>query len=160
MALQTTPITWEGSTLFTRQELACPETGEIRLNSIFARRLRMVRIELGFPMPVTSACRSKAYNTLIRGHPRSLHVYDEPYHPIEGCAAVDVAISHLNLRQLSRLIWVAKELSFSVGLNEAKFFMHLDGRTLIGMPQKMFFYDKEPIKWARNSMAQLASTST
>ncbi|MEM8845369.1 MAG: D-Ala-D-Ala carboxypeptidase family metallohydrolase, partial [Pseudomonadota bacterium] len=103
----------------------------------FGNRLDHLRESYGKPMHLTSAARSKAYNQIIGGHPKSLHVYDAPYHNTGGCCAVDVRIH--NSIERAELVRLALQMNFSVGVN--KTFIHIDDRTLIlGMPQALFLY--------------------
>jgi hypothetical protein len=57
---------------FSRSELACPTTGEVRLAPGFGKALKQLRLKLDAPIYLTSACRSPGHNATVRGHPRSL----------------------------------------------------------------------------------------
>ena len=157
MASLNGPIISGGKTLFTREELRSPDTEIIRMDSEFVQKLALTRIALGLPMYITSACRSKSYNDEIKGHPRSSHVYDEPYRPYDGCAAIDSSIANYTIRDMSRLIHIAALHRLSVGLNLKKKFVHLDARCLVGLNTRLFFYDDEPPLWAQKPIIQLAS---
>jgi hypothetical protein len=43
---------------FSRSELACPMTDELRLATGFGEALERLRVELGAPIYLSSACRS------------------------------------------------------------------------------------------------------
>ena len=122
---------------FTDEELRSPDTLEYVLARGFAERLDTLRELYGKPMVITSAARSKEYNKSIGGHPKSLHVYDEPYHPTGGCAAVDVSIRDSADRY--NFIQCAQRMKFSVGIN--KTFIHIDDRSrLLGFAPRAFLY--------------------
>ncbi len=59
---------------FSRSELACPTTDELRLATGFGEALERLRVELDAPIYLTSACRSPTHNAKVGGHPRSLHL--------------------------------------------------------------------------------------
>ena len=126
-----------GAVLFAHDELASPDTGKVGLAAGFAGRLKDLRQAFGEPMVVTSACRSRVYNEQIGGHPRSLHVYDQPHHDVSGCAAIDVLTTDSTYR--ARLVATALDFGWSVGIGDG--FVHLDRRDLgdVG-PQVLFTY--------------------
>ncbi len=72
---------------FSRSELACPTTDQVRLAAGFGEALERLRVELNEPMHLTSACRSPLHNAKVDGHPRSLHLYD-------GCQPALRFLSH------------------------------------------------------------------
>ncbi len=122
---------------FTDAELACSGTGEYVLAEGFGDRLDAFREALGRPVYLNSAARSKKHNKAVGGHPRSLHVYDDPYHPTGGCCAVDVRCLDGDLR--AEIVKTALQLGFSCGV--AKIFVHIDDRTrLLSMPQVVYLY--------------------
>jgi hypothetical protein len=123
---------------FTHDELACPSTDEVKLGRDFGANLDALRREFGVPMRVNSCCRSKEHNESIGGHPRSLHVYDEPFHPTCGTIALDVDATIYNSGDWLRLINVAWEMGWSIGI--AKTFIHLDRRIDIGLEQIIYRY--------------------
>lgn len=123
---------------FTRGELECPCCGLLRLHPGFMDELEALRQALAEPMNPTSACRCRAHNQRIGGHPRSLHVGDEPAHAAEGSLAIDIAAPDGAYR--GRLFSMAWRLGWSVGWNAKKGFLHLDRRDLIGLPQTTFDY--------------------
>ena len=122
-----------GVTYFSESELACKATKKVRLASGFADYLMALRLDFGEPMMVTSCCRSKEHNHRIGGHPRSLHVYDEPARNIDGTCAIDVRVFNPG-----KLVHNAWELGWSIGVNRG--FIHLDRRDLVGLDQKLFGY--------------------
>ncbi|PCJ23198.1 MAG: hypothetical protein COA94_08490 [Rickettsiales bacterium] len=110
---------------FKHKELACPQTNQLILADGFAAKLLQLRIAFNQSMIITSCCRSKAYNREVGGHPRSLHVYDKPYHNTDGTCAIDIAVTNTTTKaQLMQLAW---NLGWSIGINEK--FLHLDRRT-------------------------------
>lgn len=99
----------------------------------FGKRIDALREEWGKPLAVNSCCRSAARNARVGGHPRSLHVYDKPFHPTGGTAAIDFSETSEEFRLLA---W---SLGFSLGINRS--FTHCDDRyPLLGMPQAEFRY--------------------
>lgn len=127
-----------GKILFSRDELKCPATGEVRLDSAFAEALIILRVEYGVPMRVTSCCRSAAYNRQIRGHPRSLHVWNEPYHPVTGTCAIDIAMSSGLMRR--KLVRIAIEQGWAIGVGTN--FLHLDFRRAAGLSPVLYGYGR------------------
>lgn len=122
--------------LFSHEELACKATGEVRLAAGFAEHLMGLRLAYAMPMIVNSCCRSLLHNAAEDGHPRSLHVFDLPYHDIDGTAAIDVRVVHPDARPL--LVRLALEQGWSVIARRD--FDHLDRRDLVGLPQRVFGY--------------------
>lgn len=127
-----------GREYFSVKELACKRTGVVRLHPGFRDALLHLREVYGSPMPVTSCCRSAAHNAAVGGHPKSLHVYDEPQHEGQlGTLAIDVAMPTDGPR--IELVKDALHLGWSVGISTT--FVHLDCRYLIGLaPQRLFGY--------------------
>lgn len=126
----------DGLTYFSHDELCSSDTGLVELADGFAKALLDLRLSYGMPMTVTSCCRSKQYNESIGGHPRSLHVYDEPEHNTGGTCAIDVA--RPNGENLFRLISLAVSQGWSVGLADT--FVHLDRRVDFGLTKKFYTY--------------------
>lgn len=126
----------EGRVLFSHDELADRETGEVRLHSGFADELQKLRLAFGRPMVVTSCCRSAERNARIGGHPRSLHVYDAPNHGLAGAAAIDIAAPDGPFKL--ELIRHAIALGWSVGASKS--FVHLDRRDIAGLAPALFTY--------------------
>lgn len=123
-------------TYFEHEELACPSTGEVKLAPQFPKDLLRLRESYGFPMTVTSCCRSAKHNKEIGGHPRSLHVYDEPAHGTGGTCAIDIARPEgIKLRHL---IQRALLEGWTVGIADT--FVHLDKRSYIGKKDRVYTY--------------------
>ncbi len=125
-----------GIMLFSHDELACRTTGEARLAEGFASELTRLRVAFGRAMIVTSCCRSKEHNQALGGHPRSLHVYDEPHHKVDGTAAIDIATP--DPLYYWELLSHALRLGWSVGAS--KTFLHLDRRDFAGLFPGAFGY--------------------
>lgn len=141
---------------FSSEELRCQGSGGIRLAPGFGSSLQGLRdaltlsyasdgmhpaeAESAAAMIINSACRSRSHNEAVDGHPRSLHVYDEPHHPTKGCAAVDIrAKAGKDDDYRERLISLAWERGWSVGHHPS--FIHLDMRTAYtDLPQAEFDY--------------------
>ena len=124
--------------LFTHEELMDPETGEVRLAEGFAGALARLRLAYAKPMRVTSCCRSASHNIRVGGHPHSLHVYDEPWHPLAGAAAIDIAVT--NAADAWQLVRHALLEGWSIGV--ASWGVHLDRRDFAGKPPGVFGYGK------------------
>lgn len=97
-----------------------------------------LRILFQQPMVVTSCCRSKEYNRRIRGHPRSLHVYDTPHWNTGGCMAIDIFTP--NGSYAWQLDKIAKNEGWSIGRGVD--FIHLDRRVDIGLDLSFFGYGR------------------
>lgn len=136
---------------FTRKELDCkgsrkldangnpiPGTGVICLNVQFAALLPALRVNHGGPLHPNSVCRTPAHNKAEGGHPRSLHLTENPKHPIRGCAAADIAWRQWSVEEKLRFARLAWRMGFSVGLHNG--FCHVDLRTVAGLPQGVFLY--------------------
>lgn len=135
--MQVKPAEWPWSH-FTPAEVACKSTGFILLHPGFMDALQALRAGFGRSMTVTSCCRTKAHNEKVGGHPRSLHVCDEPQHPGQkGTLAVDIAVANaVAARDLGLL---ALNTGWSVGVPRTGF-IHLDRRDLVGLPRGLFGY--------------------
>jgi len=142
--MTTSPLElWHGGArLFARHELACRATGEGKLAGGFGGLLIELRVAWDRPMKVLSCCRSKAHNDApismggVGGHLRSLHVYDQPPHGLDGCAAIDIAVADTHAAGL--LAFLAWRMGWSVGVPRG--FLHLDRRDLAGLKQALFGY--------------------
>lgn len=122
---------------FSPDEVRCKGSGMLIVSNEFMDALQLLRNELSRPMALTSACRSAEHNRKVGGHPRSLHVCDEPARSEQdGCLAVDVAIVDGNYR--GHLVATAWQLGWSVGWNKS--FVHLDRRDFVGLKQSTFDY--------------------
>lgn len=129
------PLT--GLTLFTHTELECKATHVVKLGKGFTDALVELRRMYARPMRVTSCCRSRAHNDAVGGHYRSLHVYDDPYHPTEGTVAIDLV---LEPAWLHRLVRCATTLGWSFGIRWDANIIHLDRRGDFGMSLAVFKY--------------------
>jgi hypothetical protein len=99
---------------FSHSELACPTTGQVRLASSFGEALERLRVELGDPIYLTSACRSPQHNAKVRGYPRSLHLIVNDHWGTGGTCAVDVVATDGQYR--AKLIALALDQDWSVGV--------------------------------------------
>lgn len=128
---------------FDDDELWCRHCRQFRFHPGFLDALEALRTRLGEPMRVTSGARCRAHNDSedVRGHARSLHVFDDVAYPAagqEGALAADVATPDGAYR--GRLFAAAWGLGWSVGWNSPKRFLHLDRRDRVGLPQATFDY--------------------
>ena len=110
---------------FSRSELACPTTDQVRLAAGFGEALERLRVELDAPIYLNSACRSPEHNAKVRGHPRSLHLIVNDHWGTGGTCAVDVVATDGQYR--AKLIALALDQDWSVGV--ASNFVHLDRRS-------------------------------
>ena len=123
-----------GKILFWRRELTLPDE-EMILDPHFRAALIRLRVEFDRQMTVNSCCRSWAHNQAIGGHPRSLHVYDEPFHTgAEGTMAIDMRTP--SGRYAYNLCALAMQHEWAVGMGPG--FLHLDRRTDLGMDAQLF----------------------
>ena len=122
---------------FSRSELACPTTGEVRLASGFGEALERLGVELDAPIYLNSACLSPIHNTKVGGHPRSLHLTGNGHWGTGGCCAIDAVATDGQYR--AKLIAQALDQDWSVGV--ASNFIHLDRRSrYCGVPQVLYHY--------------------
>ncbi|EKE70903.1 D-Ala-D-Ala carboxypeptidase family metallohydrolase [Oceanibaculum indicum] len=138
-------IDWSLYPSFTPAELACRDSGLLQFHPGFLASLQSLRDAFGRPMVPTSGCRSRAYNDRPRaqggvgGHPRSLHVADDPVHADKGqlgCLAVDIRTPDAAWR--GDLFACAWRMGWSVGWGRG--FLHLDRRDFIGLAKTSFDY--------------------
>ena len=115
-----------GSKYFTKEELACKKTGTFKVAKGFIKHLHELREITQIPFIVNSCCRAKVYNDEIGGHPRSLHVSDNPHHPTNGTCAIDISSNNLNITEKYTIIGTALIKGWCVGIGED--FLHLDRR--------------------------------
>lgn len=125
---------------FSRDEIASPESGIIRVPLNFLLALEALRQDFGQPMIVNSACRTSIHNVAVGGHRRSLHRCDVEHRSsgVEGTLAVD--ISAQDGWQRGTLFARAWAAGWSIGWGGT--FLHLDKRTWVGLPQNTFNYRK------------------
>ena len=113
---------------FTKLEMACPASGEVKFQGDFIDRLEQLRESYDKPMMVTSGCRTLAYNDVLksRGYAaseNSFHLIGNPKYGTDTCA---VDISRPQGDALHRLVHIATGMGWTVGI--AKTFIHLDLR--------------------------------
>ena len=131
-------MAWSGALpYFAEHELACRGSGAIRLHDTFAAALPALRLAWG-PLTPTSVCRSIAYNVEVGGHPRSLHLTDNPHHPTDGCMAADIDWSGWSEERRLAFAQLAWDAGWSLGLHCA--FCHIDRRRDIDLRQTVFKY--------------------
>ena len=124
---------------FSRSELACPTTDQVRLDAGFGEALEKLRNQFDGPIYLTSACRSPSDNAMVREHPRSLHLIVNGHCGTGGTYAVDVAATEGECR--AKLITLALDQNWSVGV--ASNFIHLDRRSrYCGLPQVLYHYGR------------------
>ena len=124
---------------FSRSELACPTTDQVRLAASFGEALERLRVELDAPKHLTSACRSPMHNAKVRGHPRSLHLIVNGHWGTGGMCAVDVVAIDGNFK--AKFIALSLDQDWSVGV--ASNFIHLDQRSrYCGLPQVVYHYGR------------------
>ena len=104
---------------FSRSELACPMTDQVRLAAGFGEALERLRVELNELMHLTSACRSPLHNAKINGHPQSLHLVVNSLWGTGGTCAVDVAATDGQYR--AKLITLALDQEWSVASPQTLF---------------------------------------
>ena len=109
---------------FSRSELACPTTDQVRLAAGFGEALERLRVELDEPVYLTSACRSPQHNAKVRRHPRSRHLTVNDYWGTSGTCAVDAFAT--DGQYGAKLIRLALDQDRSVGV--ASNCIHLDQR--------------------------------
>lgn len=127
------------TTHFTADELGCRHCGRYQFHTGFTDHLERLREAFGRRMTPTSACRCARHNKTVGGHPKSLHVMDEPSHPGQtGTMAIDIATADGEYR--GHLFATAWRLGWSIGWNAKRNFLHLDRRTDLHLPQTTFDY--------------------
>lgn len=135
-------MTWtQALPYFSESELACKGTGIIRLDSRFAAALPALRLAWGRPLSPISVCRAPLHNEAVKGHPRSLHLTENPVHPTKGCMAADIAWQSWPEQDQLDFARLAYKLGWSVGLHDG--FIHVDLRKALNLPnllQAVFLY--------------------
>ncbi len=132
-------IDWSAYPSFAPHELACRGSGLLQFHPGFLASLQSLRDAFGQPMIPNSGCRSRLHNAAVGGHPRSLHVADDPAHADKGqlgCLAVDIRTTDGVYR--GDLFAVAWRMGWSVGWGAG--FLHLDRRDFIGLARTSFDY--------------------
>lgn len=124
---------------FTESELECQcGCGELKLDRRFAAALPVLRLAWGGPLVINSCCRCRTHNQAIGGHPRSLHLIDNPVHDTDGTAGADIAWRNWPEQAKLRFARLAWSLGWSVGLHNG--FCHVDRRKEAGLAQAVFLY--------------------
>lgn len=137
--------TWDKALpYFTENELRCKGTGVILLDLRFAAALPALRAAWGLPLSPTSVCRAPSHNASVGGHPRSLHLTQNPHHPTSGTMAADLAWRGWEPSAQLRLARMAYRMGWSVGLHDG--FIHIDRRAEIGLQRAVFLYGE----WSGN----------
>ena len=137
---------------FPRHELACKGSGVIKLDARFAAMFPALRQQWGRPLTPSSVCRTPEHNLKERGHPRSLHLTDNPVHATHGTAAADLIWRDWDTDTKLAFARLAYSMGFSVGLHDG--FCHVDLRTVAGLNQAVFVYGT----WAAPFQAELIIT--
>lgn len=123
---------------FSEQELRCKGTGIIRMDPLFESELPRLREAWGKPLSPSSVCRAPSHNAKVGGHPRSLHLTENPVHKVAGTAAADITWRgwpSSDRLAFARLAW---SMGWSVGLHDG--FCHIDRRDAAGLPQTAYLY--------------------
>lgn len=140
---------------FDRHELDCkgtrhlnedgnpiPGTGVIELDIRFAVAFPHLRVEWGGPLHPNSVCRTPEHNAQINngkgGHPRSMHLTQNPKHPTSGTMGADVAWRDWSTETKLKFARLAWSLGWSIGLHDG--FCHVDRRADVGLNQGVFLY--------------------
>ena len=126
---------------FSESELRCKGTGVIKLDPRFASALVEFREAWGKPITANSVCRTPEHNKSVKGHPRSLHLTDNPTWSTYGTMAIDCAWNNWEIDKQLRFAQLAWSMGWSVGLHNS--FCHLDRRgdlNLPNLPQNVFIY--------------------
>ena len=132
-------MSWKASIpYFSESELACKGFGVIKLDPQFAAMFPALRVAWGKPLIPNSVCRTHAHNATVGGHPRSLHLTDNPVHPTKGCAAADIRWRNWDNGTKLKFARLAYSMGFSVGLHDG--FCHVDWRQSAGLEQACFLY--------------------
>ncbi len=135
---------------FARAELACKGTGTILLDARFAAHLPALRAAWGKPLSPTSVCRTPAHNDSVGGHPRSLHLTENPEHPTRGTMAADIAWRDWPAQRKLDFARLAYRMGWSVGLHDG--FCHVDLRRMIGLTKAVFVYGAWSAPFARDEV--------
>lgn len=134
----------DGRVLFSHDELADKE--EFKGQGIIPRAvlddLRELRLAVGLPMGITSACRARARNVEVGGAGHSFHIWDTPRPEMPGTVAFDVDQSKWTLAQRINFARIAWHMGWSLGLHAT--FTHVDRRHRYGFGQVWGTYKKAP----------------
>lgn len=118
---------------FTVAEMACPLTGECKLQDGWIELLQALRTRCEFPFRIVAGggCRSQEFNKSIKGAaPNSFHLIGNKKYNTDTCA-VDIATKNNSERTL--IEFYAKEMGLSTIVYPAH--IHVDARTqFAGLP--------------------------
>lgn len=118
---------------FTVSEMACPLTGECKLQDGWIELLQQLRDHCGFPFRIVAGggCRSQALNKSMKdASPNSFHLIENKKYGTDTCA-VDIATKNNSERTL--IEFYAKEMGLSTIVYPAH--IHVDARTAFaGLP--------------------------
>lgn len=135
-------LTWTTALpYFSPSELECNGAGIIMLDYRFAAALPELRRAWGSPLSPTSVCRTPGHNTVVGGHPRSLHLTLNPVWPTWGSMAADITWRGWPARMKLDFAHMAWSTGWSVGLHDG--FCHIDRRgdmTVKALPKSCFLY--------------------
>lgn len=114
-------------------------SGVIKLDSRFAEALPKLREAWGKPLSTNSVCRTPAHNQAVGGHPRSMHLTENPAYPgAFGTLAADIRWRDwrpIDQLAFARLAW---RTGWAVGLHDG--FCHVDLRRVVGRKPTVFLY--------------------
>ena len=119
-------------------EMACPTTGTIKIDKRFADAWVELREEWALPLKVNSGCRTPKHNEKIGGHPRSLHLTENPVWPTYGTMAVDIQWRDWATGKQQQFAELARSKGWRVGL--ANGFIHIDRGHDVGVKTGVYFY--------------------
>jgi hypothetical protein len=124
---------------FSESELQCKGSGVIKLDPRFAAALSELRRAWGKPLSTNSVCRSPEHNKAVGGHPRSLHLTENPHWDTFGSMAADIRWRAWTIEDQESFARLALGQGWRVGLHNG--FVHLD-RLLDIAPEskKVFLY--------------------
>lgn len=123
---------------FLASELACPCCGKIQFHTHFEYHLYDLRLDMDRPLVLNSACRCSEHNKTEDGHPRSLHLTENPVHATLGSCAVDIAWRDWLAVDKKKLVNLARFNGWSVGI--ANGFCHIDRRVDAGLTRTDYSY--------------------
>lgn len=126
---------------FPAHECACKGTGVIKMDPYFADAMPRLREAWGEPLTPNSICRTPEHNARERGHPRSLHLTDNPVWPTVGAMAADIRWRDWHRAEKLRFARLAWSMGWAVGLHDS--FCHVDRRGDLdhpGLPRRVFLY--------------------
>ena len=123
---------------FPVEEIKCKGSGECKIDPRIIEPLFSLRFQWDRPLYSNSFCRNPSHNTKIGGHPRSLHLTENPHWPTYGSMAIDIRWRDWDELDKLAFCQLALEKGFRVGLNNG--FVHLDMGLLLGLTNSVFVY--------------------